>query len=304
MAWVTGTDGNLFLLCRITAFKLTFEESRNKCHSVGSHWCPRTCITEQTLLQKYQIIFLGEEFFEFILAFAEETYCSILVEKIPPFSLEPETSAWFLDKFKSWTRTLQSRVNKWGSVRNNLRIQSSFSWTLPITYRFFKHCECGRSYPGETGRLWAMKLREHKQNLEVSHLARSRLAQHSCEKNHHILRKEAKILRPKRNKLTGSIRKWPAWHTKSYRPTQHWNFFRLVPLDQEWNILIIRLIPWRFVTSPQLMLVVVGFSVHVLWFCMRCLWSDQFEFVALFIVSVVLVCGVFQMLFFKSCGCF
>jgi len=27
--WVRGTDGNLFLLCRNTAFKLTFEVSKN-----------------------------------------------------------------------------------------------------------------------------------------------------------------------------------------------------------------------------------------------------------------------------------
>jgi len=50
-AWVMGTDGNLFPLCRNTPFKLTFEESRNKHHSVGSCWCPRASITEETLLQ-------------------------------------------------------------------------------------------------------------------------------------------------------------------------------------------------------------------------------------------------------------
>jgi hypothetical protein len=63
------------------------------------------------------------------------------------------------------------------------------------------------------------------------------------------------------------------------------------------------LILLRYITYQQLVLVVVGFSVHVLWFCMRCLWSDQFEFVALFMV-LVLICGVFKMLFFESCGCF
>ena len=51
VAWDRGTGGNLFLLCRSTAFKLTFEESVNKCHSVGSCWCQRASITEQTLLQ-------------------------------------------------------------------------------------------------------------------------------------------------------------------------------------------------------------------------------------------------------------
>jgi len=66
---------------------------------------------------------------------------------------------------------------------------------------------------------------------------------------------------------------------------------------------IIRLIPLRFVTCPRLVLVVVGFSLHVLWFCMRCLWSDLFKFIALFMV-LVLIRGVFQLLFFESCGCF
>jgi len=38
--WVNSTDGNLFPLCRSTAFKLTFEESINRRHSGGSRWCP------------------------------------------------------------------------------------------------------------------------------------------------------------------------------------------------------------------------------------------------------------------------
>jgi len=50
-AWVMGTDRNLFPFHRNTAFKLTFEGSRNKLHSVGLCWWPRACIREQTLLQ-------------------------------------------------------------------------------------------------------------------------------------------------------------------------------------------------------------------------------------------------------------
>ena len=51
VAWVRGTGGNLFLLCRSTAFKPTFEGSVNKHHSFGSCWCQRASITEQTSLQ-------------------------------------------------------------------------------------------------------------------------------------------------------------------------------------------------------------------------------------------------------------
>jgi hypothetical protein len=54
-------------------------------------------------------------------------------------------------------------------------------------------CQCGKSYTGETGRPWAVRLGENMQNVE-GHLERSRLAQHSFEKNHCIVWKEAKIL--------------------------------------------------------------------------------------------------------------
>jgi hypothetical protein len=53
-AWAWGggeTGGNIFLLCRSTAFKITFEESLNKCHSVGLCCSPRA---KQIYLQKLQ----------------------------------------------------------------------------------------------------------------------------------------------------------------------------------------------------------------------------------------------------------
>jgi len=37
------------------------------------------------IITKYQIVFLRENSFEFILAIAKETYFSIMEEKIPPF---------------------------------------------------------------------------------------------------------------------------------------------------------------------------------------------------------------------------
>jgi hypothetical protein len=53
-----------------------------------------------------------------------------------------------------------------------------------------------------------------------------------------------------------------------------------------------------------MVLLVFRLLVCLLWFCMRCLRSDQFEFMVLIVVSMVLTCGVSQMLFFDSCGCF
>jgi hypothetical protein len=50
-AWARGTDGNLFPLCRSTAFRITSEKSINIRHSVRSYWCPRAFITQQTSLK-------------------------------------------------------------------------------------------------------------------------------------------------------------------------------------------------------------------------------------------------------------
>jgi hypothetical protein len=40
----------------------------------------------------------------------------------------------------------------------------------------------------------------------------------------------------------------------------------------------------------------VWISVRVIWFCVRFVWSDQFEFMALIMISIVLICRVFQAL--------
>jgi hypothetical protein len=45
------------------------------------------------------------------------------------------------------------------------------------------HCECGRSYIGETGGHLAMRLCEHRHNLKAD-LEKSKLAQHAYEEGH------------------------------------------------------------------------------------------------------------------------
>jgi predicted GIY-YIG superfamily endonuclease len=42
-------------------------------------------------------------------------------------------------------------------------------------------CEYGRSYIGETGRPLAVRLREHRHNLQQGVLEKSKLAQHAYE---------------------------------------------------------------------------------------------------------------------------
>ena len=44
VAWSRGTGGNLFPLCRSTAFELTFQDC-------GLYWCPRASTPQQTSLQ-------------------------------------------------------------------------------------------------------------------------------------------------------------------------------------------------------------------------------------------------------------
>jgi predicted GIY-YIG superfamily endonuclease len=62
-------------------------------------------------------------------------------------------------------------------------------------------CECGRSYTGETRRPLVVRLREQRQNLEEGNLERSKVVQHACGQNHHIVWKEAKSLETKINSV-------------------------------------------------------------------------------------------------------
>jgi predicted GIY-YIG superfamily endonuclease len=55
-------------------------------------------------------------------------------------------------------------------------------------------CECGRSYIGETGRPLAVRLREHRHNLQQSLLKKPKLAQHAYEECHREGWDEARIL--------------------------------------------------------------------------------------------------------------
>jgi predicted GIY-YIG superfamily endonuclease len=55
-------------------------------------------------------------------------------------------------------------------------------------------CECGRSYIGETGRPLAVRLREHRHNLQQGLLEKSKLAQHAYEEGHRIRWDDARIL--------------------------------------------------------------------------------------------------------------
>lgn len=94
--------------------------------------------------------------------------------------------------------------------------------------------ECGSSYIGETGRLWAVRFREHRWNLEEVHLERSRYAQHSFEENCQIIWKEAKILETETNSLYNKYKEVAyVMFTKSDQLTQHWNFAHLVSSDQQ-----------------------------------------------------------------------
>jgi predicted GIY-YIG superfamily endonuclease len=56
------------------------------------------------------------------------------------------------------------------------------------------HCECGRSYIGETDRPLAVRFREHRHSLIEGLLGRSKLSQHANEEGHSIILDEAWIL--------------------------------------------------------------------------------------------------------------
>jgi hypothetical protein len=47
-------------------------------------------------------------------------------------------------------------------------------------------CECGRRSIGETGRPLAVRLHEHRHNIQQSLLEKSKLAQHAYEEGHRL----------------------------------------------------------------------------------------------------------------------
>jgi len=90
-------------------------------------------------------------------------------------------------------------------------------WSIP--------CECGRSYIGETGRMWEVRIRKHRQNWRGGHMDRPRLVQHSLEENHRIAWMEAKILN-KRIQYIQNIRKQPISHAYKTPPADSAQKFR------------------------------------------------------------------------------
>jgi hypothetical protein len=55
-------------------------------------------------------------------------------------------------------------------------------------------CECGRSYIAETGRPLAVRLREHRHNLQQGLLEHSEVAQHAYEEGHRVGWDDARVL--------------------------------------------------------------------------------------------------------------
>jgi len=90
-----GTNGNLFPLCRSTAFKLGCEESINKRQSVGSCWFPRACLAHQISVQYTRSFSWEKKFLDFILAITKKHISQSWWRRLRPFSLEPEFSLFF-----------------------------------------------------------------------------------------------------------------------------------------------------------------------------------------------------------------
>jgi hypothetical protein len=55
-------------------------------------------------------------------------------------------------------------------------------------------CECGRRYIGETSRPLAVRLHEHRHNLQQSLLEKLKLAQHAYEESHRVGWDDARVL--------------------------------------------------------------------------------------------------------------
>lgn len=86
-AWGIGADGKIFPVWSSTHFKLTFNESMNRCHSSALYSWPNTFIAEETLLQKKRTKkktspSSKEEFLKFDVLISENTYLCFFKRKI------------------------------------------------------------------------------------------------------------------------------------------------------------------------------------------------------------------------------
>jgi hypothetical protein len=86
--------------------------------------------------------------------------------------------------------------------------------------------ECGRSYIGETGRLLAVRLREHRHNSQQRLIEKSKLAQHSYEEGHRVGCDVATIL-----EITSNSR------YRKYNESAHMECFTN-PINRDWTFLI------------------------------------------------------------------
>jgi hypothetical protein len=79
--------------------------------------------------------------------------------------------------------------------RYNIRTFFKTKHTLQTTQCIFSiPCECGSSYIGETGRPLAVRLREHRHNLQQGLVEESKLAQHAYEEGHRVGWDDARVL--------------------------------------------------------------------------------------------------------------
>jgi len=133
-----------------------------------------------------------------------------------------------------------------------------------------------------TGRPWDVRLRQHGLNLEERHLKRSRPAQHSCLENCRILWKEATYLSCLQNlSADPALKCLPLCILRSGRSCPNDMFYPVnihhVSADGVSGV--------RILNSCVTILCVVSGA-----------WS---EFMALFMVCMILICGVFLELFFS-----
>jgi hypothetical protein len=110
MAWARGKSGNLLPLIWIVLVSKSFDTGMN-------------------IITKYQIIFLRQKFFEWILKTANATYFIILLEKIPLFECGTYEFRMFFRQIQI-TSVLRSCFNQYGSDQEQLASNVGLPLTL------------------------------------------------------------------------------------------------------------------------------------------------------------------------------
>jgi hypothetical protein len=97
-------------------------------------------------------------------------------------------------------------------------------------------CDWGRKNTGETSRPPGTRLKEHKYNLRLEHVEKSKLTAHTIEEGHRIVWDKQTLHKLNQIVITENTRKQHVMYQQSDQPAKCWYFIHLVFNNEKRNL--------------------------------------------------------------------